>query len=533
MSTRLTKSACLAIAVAAFGAAWFFLAPPALRGRTEYAITFGVSMEPHFHRGDLVVLRTRRSYGVGDVVAYRSHDLHRTVLHRIIRIHRGLYTFKGDNNDFVDPESPTAADLVGAEWLRIPRVGAWLADLRAPRNAAIAAGLVVLLLLATGGGSAAQRRRRRRPAGAPERDLSTLAPSAERASAPAGATAWIRIGVAAAGAGTLATAAVVGLVAFTHPVQRTTADPALYLQHGRFSYSTPVTRGGATYEDGRVRSGEPVYVQLVRRLPVAFSYRLASTQPERLSGTASLDVVLQDDEGWRRRLVLAPRKPFDGSRATVRGTLDLTQLQQMIAAFERQTGVHNVVYHVTLRAHVAVHGAVGTQSLAVSYAPSLALNLDAYRLAPVHATDPNAPLNALSQRQVGPGARVEPATLDGFGRSVAVRRVRRIAELLGAAGLALALLAVALTLPAGEGQEVGAIRRRYEDWIVEVLPIERPTLQERRVSSMAALARLAEQYDRLILHERREDGDAFLVEEDGIVYAYHVRNWDRHLAVAR
>jgi signal peptidase I len=524
MSTRLTKSACLVAAVAALGAAWFFLAPPQLGGRTEYAITFGVSMEPHFHRGDLVVLRTRPSYGLGDVVAYRSHDLHRTVLHRIVGIHRGHYTFKGDNNGFVDPESPTAADLVGTEWLRIPRVGAWLADLRSPRNAAIAAGLVVLLLLATGGGGAtAQRRRRRR----------TPTPSPERVPTAADGAQWIRIGVAATGAGTLATAAVLGLVAFTHPTQRTAADPAIYVQHGRFSYSTPVSRGGATYEDGRVRSGEPVYVQLVRRLPVAFSYRLASAQPERLSGTTSLEVVLQDDEGWRRRLVLAPRTPFDGSRAVVRGTLDLPRLRQMIAAFERQTGVHNVVYHVTLHAHVSVHGAVGSQPLATSYAPSLALNLDAYRLAPVHPTDATAPLNALSQRQAGPAARVEPATLDAFGRSVAVGGVRRLAEILGAAGLVLTLPAVALTLPGGEGQEVGAIRRRYEDWIVEVLPIERPTLQERRVASMEALARLAEQYDRRILHERREDGDAFLVEEDGIVYAYHVRNWDRHLAVAR
>lgn len=532
MSTRFRRSACLATAVAALGAAWFFLAPPELGGKTEYAITFGVSMEPHFHRGDLVVLRTRPSYRVGDVVAYRSHDLHRTVLHRIIGIHRGLYTFKGDNNGFVDPESPTAADLVGTEWLRVPRVGAWLADLRTPRNAAIAAGLVVLLLVATGGGSAAQRRRRRRHAGAPDRDLPRLAPPPERVPAPAGAALWARIGVAAAGAGTLATAAVVGLVAFTHPTQRTAGTADLYVQHGRFSYSTPVARG-ATYEDGRVHSGEPVYVQLVRSLPVAFSYRLASTQPERVSGAASLDVLLQDDEGWRRRLVLAPRKAFEGSRTVVRGTLDVTRLQQMIAAFERQTGVHNVLYHVTLRAHVAVHGAVGARPLSASYAPSLALNLDAYRLAPVHATDPDAPSNAFAQRQAAPGARVEPGTLDAFGRSVAVTRVRRLAELLGAVGLALALLAVALTLPGGDRNEVGAIRRRYEDWIVEVLPIERPTLQERRVASMEALARLAEQYDRLILHERRKDGDAFLVEEDGIVYAYHVRDWDRHLAVAR
>jgi hypothetical protein len=48
---------------------------------------------------------------------------------------------------------------------------------------------------------------------------------------------------------------------------------------------------------------------------------------------------------------------------------------------------------------------------------------------------------------------------------------------------------------------------------------------------MDALARLAQRYERLILHERRDEGDAFLVEDDGVVYAYVVRDWSRPHAV--
>ena len=115
MRRRIVSAVGVVGAVAVIGLSWWYLAPPQLGGRTAYAVTFGISMEPHFHQGDLVVLRRQPSYAVGDVVAYYSHDLRKNVLHRIIAIHGDHYTFKGDNNGFVDPEHPTKADLVGAE----------------------------------------------------------------------------------------------------------------------------------------------------------------------------------------------------------------------------------------------------------------------------------------------------------------------------------------------------------------------------------------------------------------------------------
>jgi hypothetical protein len=74
--------------------------------------------------------------------------------------------------------------------------------------------------------------------------------------------------------------------------------------------------------------------------------------------------------------------------------------------------------------------------------------------------------------------------------------------------------------------EVAAIRRRYDGWIVDVLPRERAATAERRVTSIDDLARLARRYDRLILHEVRDGADAFVVEDDGIAYTYVVHAWD-------
>src|SRR5438874_7156228 len=110
--------------LAGAAAFWLFLAPPQLGGGTSYAVVYGTSMEPHFHRGDLVVLRRRAAYRVGEVVGYHSLQLHRDVLHRIVAAHGGIYTFKGDNNGFLDPERVRARQLFGQESVRVPGAGA-------------------------------------------------------------------------------------------------------------------------------------------------------------------------------------------------------------------------------------------------------------------------------------------------------------------------------------------------------------------------------------------------------------------------
>jgi signal peptidase I len=51
--------------------AWFFtLRPGSLGGPATYVLVRGISMEPTYHDGDLVVIRRSSSYRVSDIVAY-------------------------------------------------------------------------------------------------------------------------------------------------------------------------------------------------------------------------------------------------------------------------------------------------------------------------------------------------------------------------------------------------------------------------------------------------------------------------------
>jgi signal peptidase I len=142
-------------------AAWATLAPPQLDGSTSYVITTGVSMLPNFHAGDLVMLRAEPSYHVGEVAGYHNAQLGVTVMHRIIAVDGAHYVFKGDNNNFTDTYKPTAAQIVGAEWIHLPGWGNILLTLRTPVVAAVLLGLMWVFVFWPRSGSRRQRKRLR------------------------------------------------------------------------------------------------------------------------------------------------------------------------------------------------------------------------------------------------------------------------------------------------------------------------------------------------------------------------------------
>jgi signal peptidase I len=148
------------LTIALFVAAWAMFAPPQLGGKVSYVVTDGASMLPHFRAGDLVILRKESSYHVGEVAAYHNTQLGVVVMHRIIARDGNRFVFKGDNNNFADNDHPTAAQIVGAEWIHLPRLGDIVTHLRIPIVTAVL--LAVVWIVAIGPAPLSRRRRRRR-----------------------------------------------------------------------------------------------------------------------------------------------------------------------------------------------------------------------------------------------------------------------------------------------------------------------------------------------------------------------------------
>jgi signal peptidase I len=150
---RLRLGAWLLSTAVLFAVAWWLVAPPQLGGKTSLVVVDGTSMLPRLERDDLVALRASSSYRVGDVVGYRSRLLHRVVLHRVVGVDAGRFTFEGDNNGYLDPEHPAADQLIGKLWLRIPAAGRVVPLLHVSW---IVGPLAALLVLALGLGSGAR-----------------------------------------------------------------------------------------------------------------------------------------------------------------------------------------------------------------------------------------------------------------------------------------------------------------------------------------------------------------------------------------
>jgi signal peptidase I len=146
LGLRPSTVAPMILLLAVMVAGWWYLAPPQLGGATSLVTVDGTSMLPGIHPSDIVALRPASHYQVGDVVGYHSQLLHRVVLHRIVAIHNGHYTFKGDNNGFLDPDHPTRSQLVGKRWFQIPSIGRLVGILHTPLVLALLAGLLVLLV---------------------------------------------------------------------------------------------------------------------------------------------------------------------------------------------------------------------------------------------------------------------------------------------------------------------------------------------------------------------------------------------------
>jgi signal peptidase I len=298
-------------------------------GRVALEVTTGSSMEPTHHAGDLAVVVPAGSYQTGDIVAYRGGpDL--VVLHRIIGGDaESGFTFKGDNNQSVDPSHPSGDQLIGREILAIPGIGGILSSL-------VVRGLLIVAALALLGTLMLKPKRDTEPLrsvpGIHEVPVER-APRRPALIALVVADALLLVGV---------------IFAFALPTPKPAATAPSPTQTGTLAYGTAVP-ASETYPTGEIVTGDPVFTKLVNSLPVSFHYD-TQAPPATVNGSVQLDAELSTQSGWHSTLPLAPPTPIANGAVNLTGTLDLGVVRDLADRVSQSTGLNNQQVDVAVKA---------------------------------------------------------------------------------------------------------------------------------------------------------------------------------------
>jgi signal peptidase len=501
------RIASVLLAFALLAAGWWLLAPSQLGGRTSYAIVIGNSMEPSLERGDLVVTRARPAYAKGDVVLYLDRPTGKRYLHRIVRVDGDRLVTKGDNNHYVDPTRPAVSDVRGELLLTLPGVGRALEWLVRPVNLAVL--FFVATFLALAGGREVARRRT---------PYSVRPVRAEPA--PRGAGLHLAGAARPLLGGALAATALFGLLAaaaWRAPASLERTVSGAYAHEGRIAY-TGRARPGPVYPDGLVRTGETAFTRLVPGLDVRFDYAFTARTRSDVRGSIALDAVVSDGQGWSRTVPLAPPTAFAGEAAKVRGTLDLRRLTRLVGQVRDLTGATTSIYRVELAPSVEVTGYAGTTVVDEEFAPRLPLVFDGTSLRFDASAGELAELTAPSVR--GTATRSEPGTIGVGPAGLPVERARTLGLLgllvsLTVLGAAAWIVARGLTGPPRE-----RIAVRFGGRIVSARAVIPQGRWVTEVGSIDELVRIADHYDRVVLHASEPDGDVYVVDDGVTVYRY-------------
>lgn len=503
----------LAIAVAVVVVGW----PQALGGAASYVVVSGVSMEPTYETGDLVVTRSASEYEVGDVIAFRTEE--GGVIHRIIGgdAEEGFQT-QGDNVERPDPYLPRPADIRGKALFHLPAVGAWgLRLVQTVPAPLLAAGAI---LLGLGGTEGRRRRRRSRPtrpisSDRPARTPTTISTTSEdTVNTPL--TSRPRFQVAAA----CVVAAVVVLpsafLAWRAPatveVPAAEADvrheldvtvfgiadrPSSLYPEGR---SQPITADA----DGAVPEDAPALLRSqIDELRIVVRHEVVGA--ENASGAGRVGVVLRTGRGFELGLNGVPMSQFNGTFHE-EVTIALDAVEERFATYLDEADLSNDSFTIEVRPVVAADDGVTMRGGPVVIDPS------------GDAIDVDGPLRTVATAE-GDSATVA-ATAPLVGIPLPVPLVRGLGTALVAALLLAAAALLRRELRERPDLRIGLL---HGSLLVDIEPDANVGGEIVRVTSIAELTRLARRDQRTILHQERADGRHHYMVPDGeLTYEYVV-----------
>jgi len=485
---------------------WSLFAPTQFGGQTSYVMVAGASMEPTYYRGDLVVVRSEEAYSIGDVVTY-NHPTLGPIIHRIVDKHGDDFVFKGDNNRWLDSHPLPEKSIIGKATFHLKDGATYLEKVRDPSNLSVFTFSTFVFLMVVGLKKKGSELSSRLPSASMTIFQSKISENVEGFLYVFGA---LSIGFL-----------LLTIVAFTNPLTTLLPDAISYDHAGEFKYFAHAP--GDVYEENFIRTGDPIFRNLVNEFGIDFEYELFSSAPEEIMGSHRLDLEIRDVSGWSRTLVLQPETPFKGSSLTTSGTILIYELQKIINSLEQKTGLHRTFYEIVVIPTVSVEGLLGGRIFKDSFSPQLTFQLDDVQLQLIRNNDPLSEIDPLLPSSMGSVERAVKVdeTLNLLGVKIPVRTARWISTigLLVTLGF-LGIIGYELydSMQSGGSRQ---IKTKYAPKLVSIeMGKQLMTGKVIDVSNIDDLAKIATNSQRMILHINDGKTQTYIVQASEVTYRY-------------
>ena len=507
---------------------WLAFAPIQAGGMASYVIVIGNSMEPNFHIGDLVITHQEPIYQIGDAVVYRNLELSSFVFHRIISQELERYTLKGDNNLWTDTYQPSREEVLGKLWLHVPHGGVYVQKIRNPLAMALIAGalggvLAVSLFKSKSKGNKSMNNKSIQESFASVKQkirgwLTNVNSSALQESSSSSQGSMLESSFFALGLITLASF-ILGIIAFSRPASRIAEDSINYDHLGIFSYSASAPAG--VYDSDSIKSGDPIFTKLTCAVDVNFQYSLIAQQPENIAGTHRLTAIISEPvSGWQRIVPLEEETTFSGNAFSTKAKLNFCEIESLTRSLEAGTDFHPGSYALGILPNIEANGEISGRELQTTFNPSLTFRYDRVHFYLETNEEQGVSINPTQTGVLNEEHEVANTMLL-FGTEMAIPALRLISLLGLAVGLG-GMLTLGLRLQyLSKSNQERFIRMRYDSLVIDIQ--DAPAISASNtidVTSIDHLAKLAERFNAMILHEIKENMHIYFVKGEGVTYRF-------------
>ena len=316
-----------------------------------------------------------------------------------------------------------------------------------------------------------------------------------------------------------------GLVALVMPAERSASKGVPYTQSGTFAYSAKA-HGSSLYGPDGLSTGQPILIDKVGPVAASFRYKLSAKASASVHGTASMEARVSLAQGLSRTFPVAAKQSFTGTEVSLAGRLPVDAIVNYVRRAQnalQDGGIGSAT--IVLRPRVDVQGVLGTHALKTTYAPKLPFALNGTTLVVGQGnSDPTAtsvsdPLKPSKHGKL-PYRATAANTVSLLVIHPTVTLAREIGFGLAGLCLVLGLVLARPLLRSGKQNEAARIHALYGAHLIEVRELSLKDGPIAEVASMDALADLAKKYESMVMHVRRDDRDAYLLWDNGMLYRY-------------